>query len=439
MTIWRRQQAGDSIAGTATAGGAAAPAMPVQRRMRLFFLTTGAAAVVVSRAAHAAGAAPAAAAAPGYTGVDVTLLAAYILLALVFSFLCSVAEAVLLSITPSYIAGLKGARPKLAALLKRLKQENVDQSLAAILTLNTIAHTVGAIGSGAKATAVFGSAWFGLFSAVMTLMILFLSEIIPKTLGAVYWRQLAGLTALFVRGLIVTLYPLIWLSEGLTRLIARRKNLHVFSREEFVALAGIGEQAGQIDPRESRIIRNLFRLGTLAAKDIMTPRTVIAALKEDLTVAQALQTTSESAFSRLPLYRADLDDIDGFVLRDDLLLAMARDRDAVRIAEFKREIPTVKQNMPLSGLLEFLLDRRQHIALVVGEYGGTRGLVTLEDAVETLLGLEIVDELDTVEDMQALARQQWAKRARALGIRVDGSDGDSTGRRPAPDSAEPDR
>lgn len=358
-------------------------------------------------------------AATDYSGTDVTLLVVYVLLALIFSFLCSVAEAVLLSITPSFIAGLKEDRPKLAALLKRQKLENVDRSLAAILTLNTIAHTVGAIGSGAKATAVFGSAWFGLFSAVMTLMILFLSEIIPKTLGAVYWRSLAGLTAAFIRGLIVALYPLIWLSEGLTRLIANRKNLHAFNRDEFIAMAGLGEQSGQINPHESRIIRNLFRLGILTAKDIMTPRTVIVALQADLTVAQALQSEPESVFSRLPLYHSDLDDISGFVLRDDLLLAMAQDQGDVRLASLQREILTVSGEMPLSGLLEFFLNQRQQIALVVGEYGGTRGLVTLEDAVETLLGLEIVDELDPVVDMQALARQQWAKRARALGLNVD--------------------
>jgi len=375
--------------------------------------------------AAAGGVAPSGGAtAAAYAGTDVVLLAAYVLLALVFSFLCSVAEAVLLSITPSFIAGLQQGRPKLAALLKRLKQDNVDQSLAAILTLNTIAHTVGAIGSGAKATAVFGSAWFGLFSAVMTLMILFLSEIIPKTLGAVYWRQLAGLTAIFVRGLILALYPLIWLSEGLTRLIARRKILHVFNREEFVAMAGIGEQAGEINPHESRIIRNLFRLGRLTAEDIMTPRTVIVALKADATVAEAITSGPESFFSRLPLYHADLDDIDGFVLRDDLLLALARDQYSVKLQTLRRDILTVPGDMPLSGLLEFFLDHRQHIALVVGEYGGTKGLVTLEDAVETLLGLEIVDELDQVEDMQAYARRQWAKRAKALGLRV-GSTGNA--------------
>ena len=352
------------------------------------------------------------------TKTDVVLLVTYILLALVFSFLCSVAEAVLLSITPSYIAGLKRHKPKLAVLLKRLKQDNVDQSLAAILTLNTIAHTVGAIGSGAKATIVFGNAWFGLFSAVMTLMILFLSEIIPKTLGAVYWRNLTGITAMFVRGLILALYPLIWISEMLTRLIARRKPLHAFSRDEFIAMAGIGEQAGQIDKRESRIIRNLFRLGSLKAQDIMTPRTVIQGLGEEMTVSEALGAGNSPGFSRLPVYRKDLDHITGFILKDDLLLSQFRDQGDVRLETLKREITTVSGETPLSGLLEFLLDHRRHIALVVNEFGVTIGLVTLEDLVETLLGMEIVDEMDKVEDMQALARQLWEKRARALSLEV---------------------
>jgi CBS domain containing-hemolysin-like protein len=263
---------------------------------------------------------------------------------------------------------------------------------------------------------VFGSAWFGLFSAIMTLMILFLSEIIPKTIGAVHWRALAGLTARFVRALIWTLYPLIWISETLTRLIARGKAIHVFSREEFIAMADVGEHAGKIDPRESRIIQNLFRLGSLTARDIMTPRTVISGLPQDITVTEALDAESSVTFSRLPLYQKDLDHITGFVLRNDLLLHKARGRGDIILETLKRDIKTVPGNMPLSNLLEFFLDQRQHIALVVDEYGGTKGLVTNEDVVETLLGMEIVDEMDRVEDMQALARLQWKKRAKALGL-----------------------
>lgn len=347
---------------------------------------------------------------------DALLLVAYVLLALIFSFLCSIAEAVLLSITPSYIASLAEKRPRRAALLRELKQDNIDRSLAAILTLNTIAHTVGAIGSGSKATAVFGSAWFGVFSAVMTLLILFFSEIIPKTLGAVYWRQLAGLTALFVRGLIFALYPLILVSERLTRLVAHGEDVHLFSRDEYVAMASVGEESGHLREQESRIIRNLFRLESLKAKDIMTPRTVIVALPEDATVNAVVDAQPHRPFSRLPLYKQDIDNITGFILKDDLLLAKAQGRGEVKLSTLRRDLQAVSGDMPLSDLLEFLLDRRQHLALVVSEYGGTRGLVSLEDVVETLLGMEIVDEMDKVEDMQALARQQWSKRAKALGL-----------------------
>jgi len=353
----------------------------------------------------------------GHTGTDVILLIAYILLALVFSFLCSVAEAVLLSLTPSYIAELHDRKPKLSALLKRLKLDNIDQSLAAILTLNTIAHTVGAIGSGAKATVVFGNAWFGLFSALMTLMILFLSEIIPKTIGAVYWRNLTGFMAQFVRILIWTLYPLIWVSEALTRMVAHGRNAHEFSRDEFVAMAGIGEHAGKIDPRESRIIRNLFRFDSLTASDIMTPRTVVVGLSQEMNVAEVLDKPAIT-FSRLPIYQGDLDHITGFILKDDLLNTQAMDGGEVKIKTLKREIKTVPGNMSLSNLFGFLLEKRQHIALVVDEYGGTKGLVTTEDVIETLLGMEIVDEMDKVQDMQVLARQQWAKRAKTLGLDV---------------------
>lgn len=349
---------------------------------------------------------------------DVFLLVAYVSLALGFSFLCSIAEAVLLSITPSFIAGLEKKHPKRATLIKRLKQDNVDRSLAAILTLNTIAHTVGAIGAGAKATAVFGSAWFGLFSAVMTLMILFLSEIIPKTLGAVYWRSLAGLTAQFVRMLIYALYPLILVTEQLTRLVAGGKKAHVFSRDEFVAMADVGKKAGKIDERESKIIRNLFRFKSLTVSDVMTPRTVIVAFPQDITVEEALQSDSLAPFSRLPVYAEDVDDITGFVMKDDLLLSAAKGQGSLELKSLRRDILNITPESQLADLLERLLDRRQQIAIVSGEFGGTRGLVTLEDVVETLLGTEIIDEMDKIEDMQAWAREQWEKRARSQGMEI---------------------
>ncbi len=358
-------------------------------------------------------------------GGDAFLLLLYVVLALFFSFLCSVAEATLLSITPSYIAGLRDTNPKKAEQLRRLKEDNIDQSLAAILTVNTIAHTVGAIGAGSKATAVFGSAWFGVFSVVMTLLILFLSEIVPKTLGAVYWRQLAGMTGFFVNLLIKSMYPLIVISEKLTKLISGGKKLHDFSRDEFVAMAGIGREQGMINDRESKIIRNLFLFKSVEASTVMTPRIVVSALQKDLTVEQALSDPAKALFSRLPIYSNDMDSVVGFVLREDLLVAKSLGQGQRQLTEFRRDIVAVIASTPLSRLMETLLEQRQHIALVVGEYGETKGLVTLEDVVETLLGIEILDEGDKVDDMQKLARQMWAKRAERMGIRLQ------------PDEAEP--
>jgi CBS domain containing-hemolysin-like protein len=343
-------------------------------------------------------------------------------MALVFSFACSVAEAVLLSTTPSYIAELRKRSPGKAERLHKLKVEEIDRSLAAILTVNTIAHTVGAIGAGAKATAVFGSAWFGVFSAVMTLLILFLSEIVPKTIGAVYWRRLTGITGSYVRFLILTMYPLIWISERLTQLIAGGKKVQVFSRDEFVAMADVGQSSGQIDERESKIIRNLFRFKALKAEDIMTPRVVMVAFPAAMTVAEAhVQRIHQTPFSRLPIYGKDKDDIQGFVLREDILSAHLRGEDGISLGSMQRDLITIPESMALAGLMDVLLTRRQHIAIAVGEFGETRGLVTLEDLVETLLGEEIIDESDHVVDMQAVARRRWQARAKAMGLEVNGT------------------
>ncbi len=350
---------------------------------------------------------------------DVMMLIVYILLALVFSFLCSIAEAVLLSITPSYIEGMKEKHPNRAALLHRLKRDKVDQSLAAILTLNTIAHTVGAIGAGAKATVVFGSAWFGIFSGVMTLMILFLSEIVPKTIGAVYWSKLVRPTALFVRSLIVTLYPVVWISERVTRFISRGKVENVLSRDELIAMASLGVETGQLHSKESKIIRNLLRFESLKISDVMTPRTVISALPEDMKIGGALEFISKTPFSRIPVYNSNIDDITGFVLKDDVLIRSTQERDDDALRSLKREILIVPESLSLTALFERTLQERHHIAIAVNEHGGTEGLVTLEDLIETIMGMEIVDETDNVENMRILARKKWTERARAMGIKDD--------------------
>lgn len=363
-----------------------------------------------------AAAAQVAVASPEETKAAVYLLVAFVILALLVSFICSVAEAVLLSITPSYIEELRERRPRRAGLLKRLRQEKIDQSLAGILTMNTIAHTAGAIGAGTQAGTVFGSELVGVFSAAMTLAILFLSEIIPKTLGAVYWPKLTGPTVLFVRILVVSLYPLVLASEWLTKLITKGKALHTFNRDEFIAMINIVEKSGDLREHESRIIRNLFKFGLLKAFDIMTPRTVVYALPQDATVGEKLREGIDSPFSRLPVYGKDADHITGFVLKDDLLAYKYKAREDVRLESIKREILAVPASISLPNLLEFLLHRRQHIVVAVDEHGGTEGIVTLEDVVETLLGMEIMDETDKVEDMRILARRQWAKRVKALGL-----------------------
>ncbi|MFW6169846.1 MAG: CNNM domain-containing protein [Planctomycetota bacterium] len=339
----------------------------------------------------------------------------YATVALFFSFLCSVAEAVLLSITASYLGTLEATKPKIAKKLSRLK-EDIDRPLAAILTLNTIAHTAGAGGAGAEAAVYFGGKYVGIAMAVLTLMILFLSEIVPKTVGAIYWRSLAPVTAIFVQGLIWVLYPLILVTELLTHWLASGKPIRTFSRDEFAAMADIGVRDGLLDDKESRILTNLFRLPGLVVEDIMTPRPVVFALQQDTSVEEVLKTYPEISFSRIPVYAATEDEVTGFVLKTDILLS-GQDGN-VKLGDLKRELRAVHEQTKLSKVLEDLLDHRAHIMLVVDEFGSMRGIVTLEDVVETLIGMEIVDEADQIDNMRRLARQKWEERMQRVGIDV---------------------
>jgi CBS domain containing-hemolysin-like protein len=346
------------------------------------------------------------------------LLLLYVGLALALSFLCSLMEATLLSVTPSYVAALEARHRAAGPLLRRLK-EQVDRPLAAILTLNTIANTAGATAAGAQAAHVFGDAYIALFSAFLTLAILYLSEILPKTLGAVYWRRLAPPLALVLSVLIPTLWPLVALARYLTRKVGRGQRRTAVHRDEFTALAELGAREGVFRAEESRVLKNLFRMGSLRTKHIMTPRIVVFALPQAATVRDVLADHAELRFSRIPIYGDDLDDVNGYVLKDDVLLCGARDQHERRMEELRREILVVPETVPLPQLLERFLDSREHIALVVDEYGGTAGVVSMEDVVETVLGMEIMDEADKHKDMQELARQQWLKRARRLGLVSD--------------------
>ena len=344
--------------------------------------------------------------------------------ALVFSFLCSVAEAVLLSVSPAYLATLAQGGSRSARLLQTAKK-SIDRSLAGILTLNTIAHTVGAGGAGAEAALYFGDQYVGVAMVVLTLLILFASEIVPKTLGAVYWRQLAYPTAWFILILTWVLYPLIWVSEKLTRVITGGKEVHVMSREEIEAMAEIGADHGHLDARESRILRNLFRFDELRVKDIMTPRTVVFALPKDLPVSEAVRRHPDLPFSRIPIHGGTRDDVLGFVLKTDLLLAELQGRGSEPVESLVRPVRAVSEDASLVAAMDELLDERVHLLVVVDRYGGLSGVVTLEDVVETLIGIEIVDEADKTDDMRQLARRQWQERVARLGIDLDALGGTS--------------
>jgi len=373
------------------------------------------AALILVAVASAAGTIPVAGAEAQGEPQHLYRMILYACVALIFSFLCSVAEAVVLSVSPSFIAHLQQQGDPLAERLKSIKS-SIDRSLAAILTLNTIAHTVGAGGAGAEAAAYFGDRWVGLSMAVLTLLILFLSEILPKTLGAVYWRALAGPTTRFIQVLIWVLYPLIWVSELLTKLITRGKSAHTFSRDEFTALADVGVERGQIDVDESRILKNLFRLPKLTAADIMTPRTVVFSLQQDMTLAEMMDQHPEIPFSRIPVYGKNHDDVQGFVLKTDVLLESLKGHADKALHELLREIRAVHETTSLEVVLETLLEHHLHLLLVIDEYGGIAGVVSLEDVVETLIGIEIVDEGDEIDDLRRLAREKWKERMQGLGI-----------------------
>ena len=346
------------------------------------------------------------------------LLVLYIALAIGVSFLCSIMEAVLLSVTPGYMVAMEQSRPKTATRLRRLK-DNIDEPLAAILSLNTIAHTGGAAGAGAQAAYVFGDAWIGLFSAVLTLAILFLSEIIPKTIGAVYWKQLTPPVTRLLVWLMVPLKPLVWMSGLVSRAIsAKHDPVHV-SRDEIRALADLGARKGVLDEGESRVVNAVLRSRTLSVADIMTPRTMMFTLPEAETVGVAVADHQPLRFSRIPIHGDSIDTLSGFVLKDEILERAAGGDTGTPLADLRRELLMVPATTPLPHLLDLFLGSREHIAAVLDEFGGTAGLVTLEDLLETVLDLEIVDEVDTVEDLRAAALADWRRRAQRLGLLDD--------------------
>ncbi len=352
-----------------------------------------------------------------------SLLILFFLIAIVTSFLCSLWEAVLLSITPSYAQIQLQKGDWLGRRLQAFK-DNIDQPLAAILTLNTIAHTVGAIGVGDQASKIWADAnplITGLVvPVIMTLAILILSELIPKTLGANYWKELTPFTARSLSVAIKLLWPLVWFSQLVTRSLKKEEVGSAFTRSDFLAMANIGARHGVFEEQESEIITNLLRFGSVCAGDIMTPRTVVKAAPACQSMADFFEANRNLRFSRVPLYENDsLDQVTGYFLKDELLGQMVDTDGQKPLSSLQRDIVAVGSDHAIVELFNLLLARREHIALVVDEFGGTAGVVTMEDLIETMLGLEIVDESDRAVDMQVLARRHWERRARRIGLLFD--------------------
>jgi len=343
-------------------------------------------------------------------------LVLYFLLAVLLSFMCSVLEAVLLSVSHAHIELLIGDDLPSGRILKGLKNR-VDRPLAAILTINTVANTVGAAGVGAQALQVFGSGWVALASAVLTFTILVFSEVIPKTLGAAHWKRLAPFAAYAITGLIYLCYPVVLFLRAVSRLASRTGGDQArVTRRELSVLAGIGADEGTLMGKEKRVIQNLLRLKHIRAGDVMTPRSVVTALPGEHTVAQVTAGDGQLKFSRIPVYEENIDRVTGLVLRIRVLEALSTGGGEKTLSQLAGPIHAVPESKPIAEILDEFIRRREHLFLVVDEYGGTEGIVTLEDAIETLLGVEIIDEFDSVADMRQLARERWEQKRRELNV-----------------------
>ncbi len=339
-----------------------------------------------------------------------SLLIAYFFLALGVSFICSLLESVILSITHSQIGTLVKNNPQKGRLVQRLK-DDINRPLAAILTLNTIANTVGAAGMGAQALNVYGSQAVAIASAILTFSILIFSEILPKTLGAYFCRSLAIPSAYVIRVLMVIAFPFVWLSNRFSNII--NSNEDKVSREEIAAMAEMGEDEGSIDEQESDIIENLFRLKEIHIEDILTPRSVIYALEDVQTIGKIMDSNEDIIFSRIPVFHENIDNIIGMVYKDTVLETMADDYFEKTMAELVEPVEIVYEKESVESVLNKFTKNRSHMFIVKDEFGGTTGIVTLEDCIETLLGVEIMDESDKVADMRKLAKDQQRQKRRS--------------------------
>lgn len=348
-----------------------------------------------------------------------SLLITFFVLAIVFSFLCSLWEAVLLSITPTYARIEQQKGTALGQTLQDFK-ENIDRPLAAILTLNTIAHTVGAIGVGEQAAAIWSDSnpliTRLIIPAAMTLAVLILSEIVPKTIGALYWQKLVKFTVFSLRILMLVLAPLVWMGQLLTRSLKKNSDQPILTRNDFMAMAELGVEEGVFEPSESDMLGNMLKFKNIKVSDVMTPRTVVSATTEQQTISEHYEQRKTNNFSRIPTINADnKDSITGYVLKVDVIEALLQGRGDEPLKNLRRDIVAVDESFAITELFKQLTERNEHIAVVLDEFGGMDGIITMEDVIETLLGMEIVDETDLEIDMRVMAQRHREKRAKILG------------------------
>ncbi len=347
---------------------------------------------------------------------QISLLITYMLLSLIISAICSVLEATILSTPMSYVTTLEAQNVKGWQRLKQYKT-NIDRPISAILIVNTIANTVGAslVGSQAAnyATTHFSatnetSFFVGLVSGVFTFLILVFSEIVPKTIGSTYWRRLDIPASSLIHVLVVLTYVVVVLLEKLTHVIGSTSSQESVTRDEVAAMVTVGTEEGVLEKKENRMIQHLLKLDSITAHEIMTPSVVVTMAEEEMTLRDFYNDEEFKKYSRIPVYKDEESDyITGYVLRQEILERLAEDKFDVKLGELARPILSFSEDEEVSNIWEKLLEKKEHISIIIDEYGTLRGIVTLEDVIETMLGFEIVDEKDEVVDMQELAKAQW--------------------------------
>ncbi|MBR1387061.1 MAG: DUF21 domain-containing protein [Alloprevotella sp.] len=360
---------------------------------------------------------------------------ALVFLVVFISFTCSILEAALLSTPMSFITMLEEEKSRYATILKKYKQD-IDKPISAILTINTIANTAGAAAIGAVAQDLWGANWVGWVSAGLTFVILVCSEIIPKTLGATYWRTIIIPATPVIRGLVAITYPFVLMAEAITSFLDRGETPQSVSRAEVSAMVSVAAEEGVFEQKEDKMLQNMLKLSQVKAREIMTPSSVVEMADEEMTLREFHANEQFQTYSRIPVFKDNDDFITGYVLRQTILEKLSEDKFDMTLADIVRPILSFSEDTDVSDIWEKMLEKKEHISIIIDEFGCLRGIVTMEDVIETMLGTEIVDEKDTVTDMQEYAREQWKEmqqqQAEDAEETAEGTaEGDGTDEKPA--------